>query len=59
LVGLLSSTLHFGMYYFIACLCLYLFTVFVVAHPERRSQMGKKEPQSTKSTIIGLVSPYN
>jgi len=56
---LLSRTLHFGMYYFIACLCLYLFTVFVVAHPERRSQMGKKEPQSTKSTIIGLVSPYN
>jgi hypothetical protein len=29
---LLSSTLHFGMYYFIAYLCLYLFTVFVVAH---------------------------
>jgi hypothetical protein len=32
LVWLLSSTLHFGMYNFIAYLCLYLFTVFVVAH---------------------------
>jgi len=31
------------MYYFIACLCLYLFTVFVVAHPERGSQLGKME----------------
>jgi len=39
LVGLLSSTLHFGMYYFIAYLCLYLFTMFVVAHPEKGSQL--------------------
>jgi hypothetical protein len=44
--------LHFRMYYFIAYLCLYLFTVFVVAHVGQEGPNWAKGNNNEQKSLL-------